>query len=202
MVLTHFELLTSLSLDFRMRYARQEWDEERDGWKAVIHLNIIQSIATILRALEAEMNGETTAEDEPGSSSTSNNPPSLPFAFTDKHKLLLIRLAPLLHVEAELKRRLGASSEPISTALMTATPFDVPDVENVQRKKFSDFYVRSWKAVLEPDARASYPRGSASDLPLGTLAGCKDDMKTLWKDKTVKEIIKKRRIRLIDSAHL
>ncbi|KAH6910634.1 heterotrimeric G protein alpha subunit [Coprinopsis sp. MPI-PUGE-AT-0042] len=186
--------------NFRMRYAKKEWDEERDGWKAVIHLNIIQSIATILRALEAEMNGETQSEDEPGSSAAASAPTPSPFPFTDKHKLLFIKLTPLLHVEAELKRRLGANDDPVSSALMTATPFDTPDNENVQRKEVSDFYVRSWKTVLEPDARASLPRSSSSNLAIGTLAGCKEDMKSLWKDKVVRDIIKKRRIRLYDSA--
>jgi guanine nucleotide-binding protein alpha-1 subunit len=183
-----------------MRYAKKEWDEERDGWKAVIHLNIIQSIATILRALETEMNGEAHAEDEPESSTGAPTPS--PFAFTDKHKLLFIKLTPLLNVEAELKRRLGTNDQSGSSGLMTATPFDTPDSENVQRKDAADFYVRSWKTVLEPDVTRASSYRSSSDLALGTLAGCKEDMKALWKDRVVKDIIKRRRIRLYDSAYL
>ncbi|PPQ94855.1 hypothetical protein CVT25_007227 [Psilocybe cyanescens] len=51
-------LLGQSESDFRMKYAREAWDAERVSWRAVIQLNVIRSIITIVEALQAEMDGE------------------------------------------------------------------------------------------------------------------------------------------------
>ncbi|KIM75863.1 hypothetical protein PILCRDRAFT_826888 [Piloderma croceum F 1598] len=129
--------------NFRLRYARQAWKEERTSWRAVIQLNLIHSVNTILEALQAELESDSSSSvdldnfDPDGyisamSTSTSARSPSStpPPKVTEKHRLLKLRLAPLRRVESDLRRRLGAStSDDIdnvngSSQPTYATPFD------------------------------------------------------------------------------
>jgi len=114
--------------------------------------------------------------------------------FTDRHQLLMIRLAPLLGVEAELKHRLAEGTVPVSSP-MSATPFDAPSGNQLRRKP--EFSVRSWKDVV---ARPCVSSPNARDAVTSVLAGCKDDMKALWDDKAVRLALKRSRLQLPDSA--
>ncbi|KAJ3512682.1 hypothetical protein NLJ89_g3386 [Agrocybe chaxingu] len=126
--------------NFRMRFAAAEWEKERHGWRSVVQLNVVRSIITILKVIEAEMNGDMPADSEDDQTMLKEVNGVESLKFTDRHQLLMIRLAPLIGVEAELKRRLGAGSEPVpSIAPMAATPFETPDVENNVRRK-PEFY--------------------------------------------------------------
>ncbi|KAF8892959.1 heterotrimeric G protein alpha subunit [Infundibulicybe gibba] len=203
-------LLGQSESDFRMHYAQAAWEKERSGWRAVVQLNVVRSITTILGVVEAEMSGDPPAESE-GDDIMPGEPadPELQevMKFTDRHQLLMIRLAPLRGVEAKLKRRLGAGSEPPQpvSSPMSATPWDVPaELEN-PRRALAEFSVRSWKEVLDPSSPRPVGGGggeSGTELDEATLtiAGCKEDMKALWEDKTVKLALKKRKLRLPDSA--
>ncbi|KAF9467708.1 heterotrimeric G protein alpha subunit [Collybia nuda] len=188
--------------NFRMRYAQAAWEKERDGWRSVVQLNIVRSIITILGVVDAEMNGEVLeSEDEEEGGMTGDAHETV--KFSDKHQMLMIRLAPLRGVEAELKRRLGAGTEPIQPSLpMTATPFDDPADNLGLRRTAPEFSVRSWKEVLDPGDRLPQLQnaGGDSDSVTLTIAGCKDDMKILWDDKMVRLALKRRKLRLPDSA--
>ncbi|KAF8964777.1 heterotrimeric G protein alpha subunit [Flammula alnicola] len=189
--------------NFRMRYAQDEWKRERNGWRAVVQLNIVRSIITILKVIEAEMNGDVPADSEDDQTTLNDSNEVEAMKFTDRHQLLMIRLAPLLGVEADLKRRLGAGSEPLPPAAtpLSATPFDTRDIgTNVRRKQ--EFSVRSWKEVLLPEARegGESSSGQGSDSISSTISGCKDDMKALWEDKAVRLALKRRRLQLNDTA--
>ena len=191
-----------------MRYAKAEWEKERNGWRSVVQLNLVRSIITILKVIEAEINGDTPVDSEDDESHVVNEQGDVePMKFNDRHQLLMIRLAPLYGVEAELKRRLGAGTEPLtpSSTSLSATPWDAPDaVNNIRRKP--EFSVRSWKDVLHRESRdAGYGESSQSqelDTATSTIALCKDDMKALWGDKTVRLALKRRGLQLGDSAGL
>jgi hypothetical protein len=119
----------------------------------------------------------------------------------ERHSLLLIRLAPLRAVETLLKRRLGPEAEPQQPELlMAATPFDEPAGRSLS-KPSQEFAVRSWKEVLDPESRANHA-GDDLDSVTRTIAACKDDMKALWNDKTVRLALKRQNQRLPDSAGL
>jgi len=193
--------------NFRMRYSREDWEKERNGWRAVVQLNIVRSITTILHVMEAELNGEASTDDleiDEEATQVSNNED---VGFTDRHQLLMIRLAPLRGVEAELKRRLGAGAEPVQRAMpMIATPFEPVTEAASLRRTDPEFAVRSWKDVLDPEGR---PRtkdgcgdgcGGGVDAATESIATCKDDMKALWDDKSVRLALRRRRLRLPDSA--
>ncbi|KDR77215.1 hypothetical protein GALMADRAFT_66144 [Galerina marginata CBS 339.88] len=198
-------LLGQSESDFRMRFAKAEWERERNGWRSVVQLNVVRSIITVLKVIEAEMNGDVLVDSEDDDLAIINDPNDVePMKFTDRHQLLMIRLAPLLGVEAELKRRLGAGSDPLPPAItpMSATPFDSPDAgTNIRRKP--EFSVRSWKDVLGLEGSESKAGESSKhgiDAATPTIADCKDDMKALWEDKTVRLALKRRRLQLGDSA--
>jgi len=101
----------------------------------------------------------------------------------EKHKLLKLRLTPLRRVETDLKRRVGAESEEDApSGPMYATPFDAPS-----RKRAGEFAVKSWKHVLERKSRArawGNAESSVSDEATGAIAGCREDIKAMWKDQT------------------
>ena len=208
--LSSFTSTTRISLavvDFRMQYAKDEWSAERKGWRAVVQLNVVRPITTILRVLEAEMNGDSPVDSEDDQTSASqDSSDEESFKFTDRHQLLMIRLAPLLGVEGELKRRLGAGSEHARAAAgpMSATPFDEPEITS--KRKLPEFSVRSWKDVLAPEERHSQSTASSSssklDIPTDTIVSCRDDMKALWNDKTVRLALKRRKLKLPDSVDL
>ncbi|GLB39783.1 putative G protein alpha subunit [Lyophyllum shimeji] len=187
--------------NFRMRYSREDWEKERDGWRAVVQLNIVRSITTILSVMEAELSGEVPAESDGDDATQVGDNEEM--KFTDRHQLLMIRLAPLRGVEAELKRRLGAGSEPVQPSLpMIATPFDPVNDAAVVRRTDPEFAVRSWKDVLEREGRPPHMEEASGDLDrvTDTIASCKDDMKGLWEDKTVRLALRRRKLRLPDSA--
>ncbi|KAF8635732.1 hypothetical protein AX15_000348 [Amanita polypyramis BW_CC] len=192
--------------NFRMRYAPEEWERERNGWRAVIQLNVVRSISLILRVLEAELNGELLAEELQGED---YEPPSGDLTdtdvhLTDWHEVLMIRLAPLRVIEVELKKRLGAGdyAQPIRGPLK-ATPFDEPSTlaEPNAGRRVIEVSVRSWQDILDP---GSYKLQNGlpveQDCITATIAGCKDDMKSLWNDKMVRLALQRRKIRLPDSA--
>ncbi|TFK75692.1 heterotrimeric G protein alpha subunit [Pluteus cervinus] len=196
--------------NFRMRYAKPAWEKERHNWRSVVQLNIVRSITTVLSVVEAEMSGDAPLDspsDEdgnPDSKELSDDNEVEARKFTDKHQLLMIRLAPLRSVEQDLKRRLGAGADPIpSTLPMSATPFDSPSLHDKPHRGINEPVVRSWKEVLDPEKpRVSQSDDSEDGLDSATLtiAGCKDDMKALWEDKTVRLALKRRKLRLPDSA--
>ena len=183
-----------------MRYARAEWEKERNGWRSVVQLNVVRSIITIQKIIEAEMNGDVPADSEDDQPYLNEANEVEALKFTDRHQLLMIRLAPLLGIEAELKHRLGAGAEPVSPPLnsMSATPFDAPSGNQLRRKP--EFSVRSWKDVLDLSTRSV--DSNTQDTATCVLAGCKDDMKALWDDKAVRLALKRRRLQLPDSAGL
>ena len=181
-----------------MRYATAEWEKERNGWRSVVQLNVVRSIITIQKVIEAELNGDVPADSEDDQPYFDEANDEV-LKFTDRHQLLMIRLAPLLGVEAELKHRLGEATLSVPSPLnpMSATPFDTPSSNQPRRKP--EFSVRSWKDVV---SRPSDPYPDTRDTVTSVLAGCKDDMKALWDDRAVRLALKRRRLQLPDSAGL
>ncbi|KAG6917482.1 hypothetical protein DXG01_002345 [Tephrocybe rancida] len=215
--------------NFRMKYARAAWKAERLSWRAVIQLNLIRSIITIVETLQAEMDGEpirVLSVPRPLITHTLQEgdlaPPrqsvdsefldleveaavSTPIQLTDTHQLLKRRLGPLRRVEADLKRRLGAGSEEVVGGGGGVLGEDQPAL--VRRTK--EFGVRGWKHVLEgPLAALNGNTGNdrpgskegAVDDATEVIAECRQDMRALWADPTVQEVLKRRRIRMEDSA--
>ncbi|KAJ7602960.1 heterotrimeric G protein alpha subunit [Mycena polygramma] len=155
-------------------------------------LNVIRSIILILEVMEQEMSGNVPLEDDEPPRRFSDSAADV---FTDKHRMLLIRLAPLRGVEAELKRRLGAGAEPVHpSAPMAATPFDDPAPIPLA-KRAPEFFVRSWTDAIDPTHSHAAGAPSHADLDSSTitLMTCKDDMQALWSDPAVQLALDRRK---------
>uniref|UniRef100_A0A8H8CDM9 G-alpha-domain-containing protein n=1 Tax=Psilocybe cubensis TaxID=181762 RepID=A0A8H8CDM9_PSICU len=268
--------------NFRMKYARADWDAERASWRAVIQLNVIRSIITIVEALQAEMDGEPEGEGDlqhpvspAGSSSAGGGGEAsgsgvvgggtgreggkaLSTLLTGKHQVLKMRLGPLRRVETDLKRRLGAGSDedmglplpspaPAAAAAAAATgdgaatnvlggaslgPLSLETepqglarplgAASAQREfgvtRLQEALQRGQRLVRKGSAQSVRRQarvGSGRATPVGEdgegegemvddateiLASCLDDMKALWTDDVVRAVLKKRRIRIEDTA--
>ncbi|KAJ8456515.1 hypothetical protein ONZ45_g2202 [Pleurotus djamor] len=215
--------------NFRLKYAYNQWLQERASWRAVIQLNLIRSVLAILDALQAEMNEEPPfdpiQEDDddsaldlqimtvprvPSSKSefvhhhpTSTTPPLI---LNEKHKLLLLRLSPLRRIETILRRRLGAGSDEVRNApaeLMQATPFESPQTAPARVRRTAEFVVRTWNDALydrSGNHTEAYTGEPDSDDVTEVLAGCKDDMVTLWHDPDTRKVLKRRNMYMEASA--
>ena len=204
-------------VDFRLRYARDAWEAERASWKAVVQLNVVRSILSILAALEAEIEGRPLPDNahQPLSQIESGNDaelvktssvqitPTLSHQYrknsllcrlNGKHDLLRLRLAPLRSVEVDLRNRLGESGD---------DPF-----VRVPLRPGSEFCVRRLDEALEKsqhwlgESSVCSGRATPVDETTEVLAGCKEDMKALWADEAVRLVLRKRQIALDDLAGL
>ncbi|KAI9463919.1 guanine nucleotide binding protein, alpha subunit [Russula earlei] len=171
--------------NFQLQYARETWIEERSSWRAIIQLNLIRTIVTVL-----DLVGEALA-------SSSYDTTSLPL--TEKHRLLHLRLTPLRGVQLDLQRRLGAASteETFNPGYGGALP------------RLSEFAVRSrdgWRSPLkrfrtrpqdaQETARAADARVRKAAEVTEVVVGCADDMKALWEDSAVRDMLRRKKIRM------
>ncbi|KAI0248951.1 G-alpha-domain-containing protein [Lactifluus subvellereus] len=171
--------------NFQMQYARETWLEERSSWRAIIQLNLIRSVVSLLDLL--------------GEALTNSASDTASFSLTEKHRLLRLRLAPLRGVQQDLQHRLGAatveeSSNPGSGAVLPRP---------------SEFAIRSrdgWRSALErfrarpqdaqETARAADARVRKAAEVTEVVVGCADDMKALWEDGVVQEMLRRKKIRM------
>ncbi|KIJ60895.1 hypothetical protein HYDPIDRAFT_97696 [Hydnomerulius pinastri MD-312] len=207
--------------NFQLHYARGEWAEERASWRAVIYLNLIRNVIHVLDLLLREMSLSLSEGDKrPGTSNAdyfSDSDfdalsPAPAYRFTDKHRLLKLRLAPLRRVQADLEKRLGPGSlEVRSTTATSASPFDTTDKQGSvpHPREFGINSTNGWRSALDklrpsqkddgrPDS-AHRRREEENDEVTDVLVGCKEDMKNLWEDSVVKQILAHRKSKIEDS---
>ncbi|EIM79929.1 G-alpha-domain-containing protein [Stereum hirsutum FP-91666 SS1] len=144
------------------------------------------------------------------------------FLFTEKHRLLQMRLKPLRRVQRDLEQLLGAPSFVEADDLRgPATPFasmegSSPSSTVSSRKRMSqshEFVVRSrngWKGALrlggDEDERERGERGKGgkrgrderSEETMGVISGCGEDIRALWADPIVQEVLAKRGVKMED----
>lgn len=217
-----------------MNQAPEVWHAERSSWRAVIQLNLVRAVNTMLGALGTALadgnSGSPTVEYAPLSHSVSQLAPDTqddldfpspampssptlsyaPLQFTDTHLALKLRLGPLRRVEADLKKLLGAASEEITESslqgdysALAATPFDYPGPSSTSAK-LREFTVRShdaWKSSVKNDVQhvSSRPTSMNNDTT-DVIAALRDEMLALWSDESVRELLRRRKIVLEDSA--
>ncbi|KAF8224509.1 G-alpha-domain-containing protein [Tricholoma matsutake] len=184
--------------NFRMKYARAAWKQERASWRTVIQLNLIRSIITIVETLQVEMDSSVddsilwSSGDSNGSDAEDVS--SLPMQLTEKHQLLKLRLGPLRRVEADLKKRLGSGTEEIVA--------DGVETSVMSESRPREFGVRALKDILNGPTKKSgaLDREQQVDEATEVIVSCQEDMKALWTDELVRAVLTKRRMRVEDSA--
>ncbi|KAJ7573988.1 guanine nucleotide binding protein, alpha subunit [Mycena floridula] len=204
--------------NFQLTYACREWTQEKAAWRSVIFLNLVRNVNDILKDLSREMPSAAAEPQTPGTDETSSDDShhsqgaspvhrsSLRPMPAEKHKLLQLRLGPLRRVQTDLEQRLGAAStEPRFTEVTSAAPF----AERQALQEFSINSTNGWKTALEKFRNARLTQAepgslrklrSRDDETAEVIASCRDDMKALWDDPTVREMLGKRKSRIEDSA--
>ncbi|KAF7428969.1 hypothetical protein PC9H_008206 [Pleurotus ostreatus] len=207
--------------NFCLKYAYQQWIQERTSWRAVIQLNLIRSFITILDTIQAEINHEpvidpggsdddddeeTDAVIEPPVAAVSAAPKVTPTILNEAHQILALRLAPIRQLEGTLKRRLGIMADEVHNAPpeeMRATPFDPPTVPTTAQRR-RELMVRCWsdalKSNLSGGRRESDKSRDGTDKVTDVLASCRQDLLAMWRDANVRKVLKKRHITLEEST--
>ncbi|TFK36569.1 guanine nucleotide binding protein, alpha subunit [Crucibulum laeve] len=219
---------TATLKNFQLTYARKEWTEERAAWRNVIFLNLVRNVNVILEHLAGEMSDipfQPNDDDENELTPALPRPArALPrLKFRDKHRMLKARLSTLAEIQQILEERLGtASTELLSASVNTAAPFGDPSTGRRALQEFSINSSNGWKSALDKFRTLRTPRngelvngnGEQVDQPdpdrprkwndseeaiADTIASCRDDIKELWEDPIVQEVLNRRKVRLEDS---
>lgn len=191
-------------LDFQIRYAQKAWSEERESWKAVVLLNLVRSVNIIVDALNDVGNHYNRGSVDSHSPYESHFEVVIP---TERHRSVVLRLLPLKQVEKDLKAFLGAGASEVEVAQTQVTPDSQTQVLfNFKKTAIEEFSVRSssgWRGVLEK-IRDPQP-GKDSQLhrvACQVVAGCKEDIKWLWRDSVTQNILHNHKIDLEGSPGL
>ncbi len=153
--------------------------------------------------------------DSPSPASLLASPSSLQFSHT--HAILKLRLTPLRRVEADLKQLIGAATHEIVQDLPFDPPLSpsddleaaAPFIDGISRRRPTEFYVRAnntWREAVKtayyriagPAEDGVRPSADGSKLEDATeiIASCADDMKALWEDPVVRDLLRRRKIRM------
>ncbi|KAI1785370.1 G-alpha-domain-containing protein [Ganoderma leucocontextum] len=141
--------------DFQLAYAYSSFLAERAAWRAVIHLNLVRSVTSILNVLAKELPATTPSGNEPQRISVDideeeedENAPISPSMslLNAAHITLLKRLAPLRDVQRDLERSLGAAStEAIQDRNGSAAPWESG---KFRPQEFAVTSRSGWKSAL------------------------------------------------------
>ena len=194
------------------------------------HLNLIRSVTTILEILNRVMkeqhdrmqlqqrslspsrshrNGVTLLSGDRELSDDDTDVHDPVFDFSDKHKLLQLRLQPLIRVQKDLEKYLGSAAlEPDQVGGSVHTVF--PDAESPgsprRHTEFSVSVHNPWKTRLsgKGESKRLVERRSVQDLHGATeiLYRSGPDIKQLWADDVVQQVLKGTKARLEHSSGL
>ncbi|KAJ7253771.1 guanine nucleotide binding protein, alpha subunit [Mycena haematopus] len=187
---------------FQRIYTPTAFREERIQWRAVIQLNIVRSIRTILHALDPPQRRR------PPHFAYANASTSAPAPTNPAWDALKARLMPLRHVEALLIARLVPAHEDEPTLLGSGfAPGQHqrgadPNAEPGPGRE-REIFVRPgnrWKGLTSKSPTRSTPQQRHQQLehdePQETLSLCAPAMIALWADPGVREVLRRRKIRL------
>ena len=192
--------------DFQIKYAPRAWKQERLVWTTVVQLNLIKSVNSIVDVLNHEMALLAAARADPTGDVTS----VMSSQFSEKHKILKLRLAPLRGVQADLERKLGSGaledqgqsnnsrgrSQSLSAVASIITPAESSSADGDElqiRRLPREFYIRSnnsWKDRLKNGLRNAgrpYSGGSIRDV-FGASGSSEKGVSSTGKVRDLEEI--------------
>jgi hypothetical protein len=133
------------------------------------------------------------------------------YNFSDKHKLLQLRLQPLTRVQSDLEKYLGSAAlEPDQVGTTVYTAFPSPEAKSLRspsrHTEFSVSVHSPWKARSSGKGgpKRLIGRRSTQDLHDATeiLYRCGSDIKQLWADRVVQQVLKGTKAQLEHSSGL
>jgi guanine nucleotide-binding protein subunit alpha len=196
-------------------YTPSAFREERILWRAVIQLNLVKSIRTILDALVDHHQSVIVGSTSGGEDSDSDD---MTLLSDDLHGLSM-RLSPLRHIEHLLIAKLVPPGEDEATHFGVSS-FTGKGVMNGERMgnghspKYQEVFVRpgaSWKGMVAKGRGFGFGGRPSSagttgietqDEPTMVLYECRHDMKELWNNSLVRDVLRRRKIRLDEQPGL
>ncbi|KAI0074990.1 G-alpha-domain-containing protein [Panus rudis PR-1116 ss-1] len=190
-------LLGQSESEFQRIYTPSAFREERILWRSVIQLNLVRSIRIILDAIQDVRRHELipTSDDE-----FDDEYPNERVGLPPHLETLCMRLLPLRHVESLLIAKLVPPNEDEATHLGNMSITRDPHLYRQQ-----EIFVRpgvSWKGAMKRNGRPNSlgtTGQETQDESQAIIHGCRNEMMALWHDPTVKDVLKKRKIRLEES---
>ncbi|CAL1709083.1 unnamed protein product [Somion occarium] len=199
--------------NFQLLNSPKAFKAERASWRAVVLLNVVRSIRTILEAMSDfhdAQNSPTLSPSRPTTSPSSSVSSSGSFLrLSPEHLKLKLRLLPLLQVEESLIRKLTPPGSPEfeSTHLSQITNLPSPFAsQNVKGKEIAVNSQFAWKGVFSKVVSSTRDSFDSAELvdwedpndPGRIIHACSEDMIKLWKDPTIQKILRLQQIRLED----
>ncbi|KAI0331390.1 G-alpha-domain-containing protein [Cubamyces sp. BRFM 1775] len=194
--------------NFQLTYCQDQWEAERASWRMVIQLNLVRGINSILDLLAEEMaggpapavGGDSDVSDDEGGYAPR---PGSMLHFTGRHRLLKLRLAPLRTVQRDLEMRIGIQAGGDVSDVISSPPGS--PVLGARERRPQEFFVRSatsWKQTLHSrtpsDGTGNGTRYQDAQVreTADIIAGCAEDMKAIWEDPTVRDMLIRKGIRM------
>ncbi|TFK81822.1 G-alpha-domain-containing protein [Polyporus arcularius HHB13444] len=157
--------------NFQLAYAYSSFLTERAAWRAVIHLNLVRSITSMMDVLTKEFSVvfpgndlssplEPEYYDDEDEKESIIDLTSVRDGLTESHRQLLLRLQPLRRVQRNLEKTLGAaSSEEVHSASGSAAPW--ASSVKFRPREFAVTSRSGWKSALnrvrgKGDAASAY----------------------------------------------
>ncbi|KAJ6615783.1 guanine nucleotide binding protein, alpha subunit [Mycena sp. CBHHK59/15] len=206
--------------NFRLKYAPSQWKAELRSWRAVIQLNLVQNVLTVLEVLQDHLAQPDTTPPASGSSPGSigsTSSPRIPYGrasfestFSDlnaslvpassvvlsqKHRVLNLRLSPLREVGDDLRRRLGAADPEFTFANGEDR---ITNGGDARRASAHEFGVRGWIGALGLASRPKADEPEEADGATEILATLREDIISLWTDPEVRDLLRLRGVRVED----
>lgn len=188
---------------FQKLYTPTAFHEERILWRSVIQLNIVRSVRTILDALSDLRLPTFDSGGEDSDDGGANIPQEL--------EMLQMRLTPLRHIEALLIAKLIPPSEDEAASVIGSSAISAYHSHRSRSSERSwraqEVFVRpgaTWKGALAKSTRSRpvslgntgmQTRDEAQDV----IHSCSYDIMALWNDRLVREVLRRRKIRLEES---
>lgn len=162
-------------------YTPKAFRAERISWRAVVQLNLVKSVHQIVDALSLAEDGASGADGE-----------ELP-KLSQHLRALKLRVLPLLQVEEQLMTRLAAPGETDAVRRGVAPELAVaPTWRNTLARLLG---------AADRDGEPTIDFDDPTD-PAHVLNLCRDDVKSLWADDTVRVVLQRLGIRLEDQSGL
>ncbi|KAH6912838.1 guanine nucleotide binding protein, alpha subunit [Coprinopsis sp. MPI-PUGE-AT-0042] len=182
---------TATLKNFRRLMAPEEWQEERIMWRPVIFLNLVQSVNGILGCVKTEVVNHDDHGQGGGSLAV-----DVQRNFTDIHARLFERLSVLESVQRDLEVLLELQESTGNAPHYSRGPFE--EDEGLTEWKGPELATRStsgWHGVLKR-FRPGSENLSVLDGIAETLEAYGEDIRLLWEDKVVRDLLLRRHVPL------
>ncbi|KAG0698709.1 guanine nucleotide binding protein, alpha subunit [Suillus ampliporus] len=183
--------------NFQLMNSPKAFRLERASWRAVIQLNVVQSIHAILDLMSrAHSSAHSTSSNHMSRPPSPSNTPQKDYPpLNAEHLKLKMRLAPLLQVEAALMKKLLPQGHVQLSKL--ANPAQSLPLQQEISVNSSAGWKSTFSRLIGRDSCDSEElmNWNDPDDPGVVLSACAEDMKRLWLDPIIKKLLEVEKMR-------